>query len=335
MRSIVALAGGVGGAKLAHGLAQILPPEDLTIVVNTGDDFEHLGLHISPDLDTVMYTLARIANPETGWGLAGETWNFLAALGRLGGETWFRLGDRDLATHIERTRRLRAGETLTQATAALCTALNVQPRLLPMSNDPIRTMVLTDEGELTFQHYFVYRRCEPRVHAVRFAGAEAAQPTPRVLEALEAASLIILCPSNPFLSVDPILSVPGVREKVQAKRAIAVSPIVGGQALKGPAAKMLAELGLEVTAVSVAAHYMQSGLLSSFVLDQVDAPLRPQIERPGVRVLVTDTVMRSTDDRARLAQAVLAFATHSPPHPLAGGRPLAPFRGSAGPQGNP
>ncbi len=303
---VVALAGGVGGAKLAHGLAQILPPEALTVIVNTGDDFEHIGLHVSPDLDTVMYTLAGLANPETGWGQRAETWNFMDALGRLGGPTWFRLGDRDLATHIERTRRLRKGETLTHVTAALCAALGVHPPILPMSDDPVRTWVDTDEGELEFQEYFVRRRCEPRVRAVRFVGVEAARPTAAVLAALEAASVVIFCPSNPFLSLDPILSVAGLRERVARKPVVAVSPIVGGQALKGPAAKLLAELGLQVSAAAVAEHY--DGLLTGFVLDSVDAALRPALEARGLHVRVTDTVMGADADRARLARETLEFA---------------------------
>ncbi len=303
---VVALAGGVGGAKLAHGLAQILPPEDLTVVVNTGDDFEHLGLHISPDLDTVLYTLAGLANPETGWGLRDESWNFLDALGRLGGETWFRLGDRDLATHVERSHRLWAGESLTEVTAALCAALGVRVRVLPMTDDIFRTMVQTEEGELEFQEYFVHRRCEPRVTGFHFDGLGSAFPTEQVLTALDAADVIIFCPSNPFVSLDPILSLPGVRERVGRKRAVAVSPIVGGQAIKGPAAKMFAELGMEVTAASVAAHY--AGLLRGFVLDEVDAELKPSIESDTLQVLVTNTVMRSDADRARLAREVLDFA---------------------------
>jgi len=304
--SVVALAGGVGGAKLAHGLAQILPPEDLTVVVNTGDDFEHLGLHVSPDLDTVLYTLAGLANPETGWGLRDESWNFLDALGRLGGETWFRLGDRDLATHVERSHRLWAGESLTEVTAALCAALGVRMRVLPMTDDIFRTMVQTEEGELEFQEYFVQRRCEPRVTGFRFDGLGSAFPTEQVLTALDAADVIIFCPSNPFVSLDPILSLPGVRERVGRKGAVAVSPIVGGQAIKGPAAKMFAELGMEVTAASVAAHY--AGLLRGFVLDEVDAELKPSIESDTLQVLVTNTVMRSDADRARLAREVLDFA---------------------------
>jgi LPPG:FO 2-phospho-L-lactate transferase len=303
---IVALAGGVGGAKLAHGLAQILPPEELAIVVNTGDDFEHLGLHISPDLDTVMYTLSGIANPETGWGLRDETWNFLDALDRLGGETWFRLGDRDLAVHVERSHRLWRGETLTQVTAALCAALGVGPRVLPMTDDLLRTMVQTDEGELEFQEYFVHRRCAPRVSGFRFDGLAGAFPTDAVLAALHSADVIVFCPSNPFVSLDPILSLPGVRERAAQKGAVAVSPIVGGQALKGPAAKMFAELGLEVTAASVAAHYGE--LLRGFVLDTVDAELESAVQTETLKVLVTDTVMKTDADRARLAREVLAFA---------------------------
>jgi LPPG:FO 2-phospho-L-lactate transferase len=307
--NVVALAGGVGGAKLAHGLAQVLAPDELTVVVNTGDDFEHLGLHIAPDLDTVMYTLAGLANPETGWGLAGETWNFLDALGRLGGETWFRLGDRDLATHVERSRRLWAGETLTDVTASLCAALGVGPRLLPMTDDVVRTVVETDEGDLAFQEYFVRRQCRPRVSGFRYEGLEAAVPTEQVLTTLELAEVIVFCPSNPFVSLDPILALPGVRERVRSTGAVAVSPLVGGQALKGPAAKMFAELGRPATAVSVAEHY--AGLLRGFVLDEVDAALRADIESDTLKVLVTNTVMQSEADRARLAREVLEWSMNS------------------------
>ncbi len=302
---VVALAGGVGGAKLAHGLAQILPPADLTVVVNTGDDFEHLGLYISPDVDTVMYTLAGIANPITGWGQANETWHGLSMLDKLGGPTWFRIGDRDLATHLERTRRLNAGRTLTEVTAGLCAALGVRVKVLPMSNDVVRTVVETDEGDLEFQQYFVVHRCEPRVRGFRFAGLERALPTPEVNAALDAADVCLFCPSNPFVSLDPILNLAGVRERVRRKLAVAVSPIVGGQALKGPAAKMLAELGRTVTPISIAEHYV--GLLWGFVLDSVDADARPAVEAYVPRVLVTDTVMRADDDRSRLARATLDF----------------------------
>ncbi len=304
--NVVALAGGVGGAKLAHGLAMTLPPEALTVVVNTGDDFEHLGFHISPDVDTVMYTLAGLANPETGWGLAGETWNFLEALQRLGGDTWFRLGDRDLATHVERRRRMASGESLTEVTKALCAALGVRPAVRPMSDDPLRTMVQTDEGELGFQEYFVHRQCRPKVQGFKFAGEEQARPTPAVVQALRAADLIVLCPSNPFVSLEPILRLPGVRDLVRARPAVAVSPIVGGQALKGPAGKMLGELGLEVSAVAVARYY--TGLLQGFVLDEVDAARAEEVRGLGLQVLVADTVMRREADRGRLAAQVIDFA---------------------------
>ncbi len=304
--NVVALAGGVGGAKLAHGLAMTLPPEALTVVVNTGDDFEHLGFHISPDVDTVMYTLAGLANPETGWGLAGETWSFLEALQRLGGDTWFRLGDHDLATHVERRRRMASGESLTEVTQALCAALGVRPAVRPMSDDPLRTMVQTDEGELGFQEYFVHRQCRPKVQGFKFAGEERARPTPAVVQALRAADVIVLCPSNPFVSLEPILRLPGVRSLVRARPAVAVSPIVGGQALKGPAGKMLGELGLEVSAVAVARYY--TGLLQGFVLDEVDAARAEEVRGLGLQVLVADTVMRREADRGRLAAQVIDFA---------------------------
>ena len=305
---VVALAGGVGGAKLAHGLARALPAGALTVIVNTGDDFEHLGLPISPDLDTVMYTLAGLANPATGWGQVGETWNFLGALERLGGPAWFRLGDRDLATHFERRRRLAAGETLTQVTAALGRALGIGPTVLPMTDDRLRTLVQTDAGELVFQEYFVHRQCAPRVSGFRFAGAETAQPTPAVLAALDAADLVVMCPSNPFVSIGPILLLPGVAERLAARPTLAVSPIVGGKALKGPAAKMLDELGLDVSALAVARRYAAAGVISGFVLDRVDAALEAEVRALGLATLVADTVMSSEADRARLAREVLAFA---------------------------
>ncbi len=300
----VALAGGVGGAKLAHGLALVLPPETLTVIVNTGDDFEHLGLTICPDLDTVTYTLAGLANPETGWGRSAETWTVLDELRRLGGPDWFRLGDRDLALHLERTRRLRAGQSLTAVTEAVTRGLGVAVRVLPMSDDPVRTMVFTDEGELAFQDYFVRRRCEPVVRALRFEGAERAAPSAAVRAALAAADRVILCPSNPFLSIDPILALPGMRSALQDKPVIAVTPIVGGQAIKGPAAKLLRELGRDVSAEAVADYY--ASLADVFVLDQIDAALAPAIERLGLHVLVTDTLMPTREARARLARELLA-----------------------------
>jgi LPPG:FO 2-phospho-L-lactate transferase len=299
---IVALAGGVGGAKLADGLAQCLAPEDLTVVVNTGDDFEHLGLAICPDLDTVCYTLAGLANAETGWGRAGETFQALEAVGVLGGETWFGLGDRDLATHIERTRRLRMGQSLSWITADFCRAWGVKQAIVPMSDEPVHTMVDTVEaGELPFQEYFVHRRCEPKVRGFRFSGVEAARPAPGIREAIESAHAIVICPSNPWVSIDPILAVLGLRSTVHRPRSIvAVSPIIAGQTVKGPAAKMFAELGIEPSALAVARHY--GSLLSGFVLDRVDSALASET---GLPTAVTDTLMKTRDDRRRLAQDVL------------------------------
>jgi len=304
--SVVALAGGVGGAKLAHGLAQVLRPEQLTIVVNTGDDFEHLGLSISPDLDTVLYALAGIANPDTGWGRADEGWRFMDSVRAFGGPDWFNLGDRDLATHVLRTQRLRAGETLTEVTRGLATALGIKPALLPMSDDPVRTRVDTEVGELAFQDYFVAQRCAPRARAIRFAGAEAARPSAAVRGALERADLIVICPSNPFLSIDPILAVRGIRDAVQARPTIAVSPIVGGRALKGPAAKLLGELGHDVSALGIARAYV--GLADTLLIDTLDAALAPEIEALGLRAIVAESVMRTDADRAALARSVLASA---------------------------
>ncbi len=307
---ILGLAGGVGGAKLANGLAQALAPRDLALVVNTGDDFTHLGLHISPDLDTVMYTLAGLANPDTGWGVAGESWNFMAALERIGGETWFKLGDRDLATHVERTRRMAAGESLSDVTADLCHRLGIQCRVAPMSDSPLRTVVDTADGTLSFQDYFVRQQARPRAVAVRFEGAAQAPPSPALDAALADPDLaaIVICPSNPILSVRPILEVAGLRARLEARRAplVAVSPLIGGKALKGPAAKLMAELGFEATAAGVAAYY--GGLLDGLVIDTIDAALAPAIEDAGPRVLVTQTIMRSPADQTALAKEVLAFA---------------------------
>lgn len=304
--NVLALAGGVGGARLADGLTRTLPPDRLTVVVNTGDDFELYGLHISPDVDTVIYTLAGLANPETGWGRADETWTAFQTLEELGARPWFRLGDRDLATHLWRTQMLHEGLSLTEATHRLCQALGVRVAVLPMSNDPVRTMVQTDEGELEFQDYFVRRGWQPVLRGVRFAGVEAARPTPQVLAALDAADLAVICPSNPYVSIDPILAVPGVRQALKGRPLVAVSPIVGGQALKGPAAKMMRELGIEPSPVAVARHYRD--LLAGFVLDVQDADLEHQVAGLGLQTLVTDTVMRTLDDRVRLARQVLDFA---------------------------
>ena len=304
--NIVALAGGVGGARLVDGLARLVPPEYLTVIVNTGDDFEHLGLKICPDLDTVCYTLAGLANPTTGWGRLDETWNALESLESLGGPAWFRLGDRDLGLHLERTRRLRAGESLSQVTRHFCRLWGLSLTVLPMSDDSLPTWVYTEEGELPFQEYFVHRQCQPRVKGFRFDGADRAVPAPGVLQALDAANVVVICPSNPWVSIDPILAVPGICEAVAEKFTLAVSPIIGGAAVKGPAAKMYAEMGIEPSAASVAHHYRP--LLSAFVLDQVDANLVEPLGAQGLSVLATNTWMKTPDDRQRLAKEVLEFA---------------------------
>jgi LPPG:FO 2-phospho-L-lactate transferase len=296
---LVVLAGGVGGARLASGFYLTQPRPDLSIVVNTGDDFEHLGLHISPDLDTVMYTLAGLANRETGWGVAGDTFEALTAMARLGEPAWFRLGDRDLATHLRRTELLSQGLSLTEATARLCHALGVTSRVLPMTDDPVATKVDTVDGELDFQDYFVRRRCEPVVRGIRFDGIETARPSADAAAALQAADAVVIAPSNPFVSVEPILALPGMRELVATKPTIAVSPIIGGQAIKGPAAKMFAELGLDVSAMGVAQRY--EGLIKGFVMDQQDESLANGVRALGLEMAVTQTIMRSDEDRASLA----------------------------------
>lgn len=308
---VVALAGGVGGAKLVDGLAGVLPPEDLSVIVNTGDDFEHLGLTICPDLDTVTYTLAGLANPDTGWGRRDESWSFLDALRTLGGPTWFKIGDRDLALHIERTRRLRAGEPLSAVTRTLCEHLGVSIQVLPMSDQPVRTRVLTDGGELGFQQYFVERACEPAVRGFRFEGADRAAPAPGVLEVLRAADLVVFCPSNPWVSLDPILSISGIRTAIEAKPSIGVSPIVGGKAIRGPAAKIFGELGIEPTALAVAEHFR--ALLGALVIDLSDAQLAEPIARLGVEPFVAQTVMLDRLARIALARKVLEFAAELEP----------------------
>ena len=301
----VALAGGVGGAKLADGLARVITPEDLTVIVNIGDDFEHLGLYICPDLDTVCYTLAGIANPATGWGRANETWGAFEALGALDGPTWFRLGDRDLGLHLMRSDRLRKGQALSQVTAHICRALGVDPTILPVSDDRVPTWVYTNEGELPFQEYFVHRQCRPKVTGFRFQDVTLARPAPGVLEAIEDADRIVICPSNPWVSIAPILAVPGIREALKGRPVIAVSPIIGGQAVKGPAAKMYTELGVQPSALAVARHY--GDLLSGFVMDDRDAEQTDEIRDLGFQVCVTDTLMKTTQDRERLAKEVIAF----------------------------
>ena len=305
---IVALAGGVGGAKLAEGLYRALPPDTLAVIGNTGDDFEFWGLHVSPDLDTLMYTLAGRANPATGWGLADETWNALAMMAAYGQETWFRIGDADLATHVVRTRLLANGQTLTGVSAYLMAGLEVHAQLLPMTNDRVRTLVDTDAGRLPFQIYFVQRHQEDTVRGGVFEGADLANVTPEVTRAIDHADAIILCPSNPIVSIGPILAVPLMRDLLDEPPTpkLAVSPIVGGKALKGPADRMMTSLGHEASALGVARLYQ--GLVQGFVVDTVDADLAPAIEALGMRVLVVPAVMYTAADRRALAGAVLAFA---------------------------
>lgn len=304
---IIALSGGVGGAKLALGLARVMPPEELVVVVNTGDDFEHLGLSISPDIDTVAYTLAGLANRELGWGRHDETWSFMETMEALGGETWFRLGDRDVALHVERTRRLGRGETLSAVTADLCRRLGIRSRVVPMSDDPVRTRLRTPDGWLDFQEYFVHRRCEPVVHELLFQGAGAARAHPDFLAALTDPSLqaIVICPSNPFISVEPILAIPGVRQAMIDSHApiIAVSPIIAGQAVKGPTAKMMKELGLDPSAGTVAHRYHD--LLDGYVIDHADMS---EVVSIDARVTLAQTLMRTMEDREALARTVLDAA---------------------------
>jgi LPPG:FO 2-phospho-L-lactate transferase len=304
---VVALCGGVGGAKLAQGLAMALQPSELTIIVNTGDDFQHLGLSIAPDLDSVIYALAGLSDPVRGWGRRDETWTFMEALNSLGGESWFQLGDADLAMHVERSWRLARGATLSEITVHMCHALGIAARVLPMSDQPVRTRVLTAEGWLDFQEYFVRRRCEPAVRAFMFAGAETARAQPDALAALAREDLraIIICPSNPFVSVEPILAVPGMRAAIEQSEAsvVAVTPIIGGHAIKGPAAKMMAELGLEVSGAAVARRYAE--FIDGFVIDQTD-PMPPALE--GVKFFRAATLMNTVDDRLHLARAALHAA---------------------------
>lgn len=305
----LALAGGVGGAKLAFGLTQVLAPEDLTIVVNTGDDFDHLGLRICPDIDTVLYTLGGVANPETGWGQANETWNFMKALERLGGETWFQLGDRDLATHVERTRRLQNGDSLSAITADFAARLEIRHPVIPATDAPLPTVVHTTEGDLPFQEYFVRRQCAPVVTGFDFVGAAQALPSAALSKAFESGRIdaVIICPSNPYVSIAPILAVPGISDFLSnaGVPVIVVSPIVGGQAIKGPAAKMMKELGAMPSALTIANHYQ--GLATAIVIDNSDTGLTAPIEKLGMGVLVTNTVMQTTADKARLANDILAF----------------------------
>lgn len=305
MRRIVAISGGVGGAKLVLGLAAVLEPEQLLVVANTGDDFEHLGLTVCPDIDTIVYTLSGFADPDRGWGVAGESWHCLEALERLGGPGWFRIGDRDLAMHLRRSLMLREGLRLSEVTARLAGRLGARHGVVPMSDDPLRTIVETEAGELGFQEYFVRERCAPSVRQIRFEGAGSARPSPGIGRFFEAAppAAVVICPSNPYLSVDPVLAVSGMRELIRSVPTVAVSPIVGGKAIKGPAAKLMRELGFEASVEQVARHYQ--GLIDALVIDQADADSAQAIRAMGMEVLVTRTVMTDLEDKRRLAVDVL------------------------------
>jgi len=304
---VLAISGGIGGAKLALGLQRVLEPGDLAVLINTGDDFQHLGLAICPDLDTVTYTLAGVANTETGWGRRGETWNFLEELARLGGDTWFKLGDRDLVVHVERTRRLASGESLTTLTDDLRRRFRVPSTLLPMSDDPVTTWLDTEAGPLEFQEYFVRRRCEPLVRGVDYRGAAQASANPAALGLLASATLecVVLCPSNPYLSIGPILAIPALRRALEQCHApiVVISPVIGGRAVKGPTVKLMQELGVEASPRTIARHY--DGIIDGLVLDTEDAALATTV---GLPTLVVPTLMQTLEDREKLARAALAFA---------------------------
>ncbi|MEX3957418.1 2-phospho-L-lactate transferase [Trinickia sp. EG282A] len=308
--STIAFSGGVGGAKLALGLARALPPDELLIVANTADDFDHLGLHICPDLDTITYTLCGRANRSQGWGVEGETWSCLEALSELGGPDWFRLGDRDIATHLYRTQRLREGARLSEVTAEMCAAFGIAQRLLPMSDDPVSTIVHTAEGELPFQDYFVRRRCEPRVTGFHFAGADSAAMHPELRAGLDSPHLraVIFCPSNPFVSIAPMLAIPGIEEALRSIHTpiVAVSPIIGGKAVKGPAAKMMSELGLPISSLAVAKHYRD--LVTAFIVDETDSDEVARIRELGLACEAMPTLMNNDDDKLRLARSVIAYS---------------------------
>lgn len=302
---VIALCGGVGGAKLALGLQHVLG-DRLTVIVNVGDDFDHLGLRICPDLDTVLYTLSGLSDQSRGWGRAGETWHFMQALAELGGETWFGLGDRDLAVHLERTRRLRAGEALTGIMSDLARRLGVRAKVLPATDDVLQTKVLTSEGALDFQRYFVKERCEPRISGVAFEGADGARISRAVSDAMRSDRLtgIVICPSNPYLSIDPILSIPQIQEWLKKRRvpSVAVSSIIGGKAIKGPTEKIMNELGVEPTSIAIAQHY--AGLIDAIVIDHKDAASVNEMEVPAI---VTNTFMTDLDSRIELAAVVFNF----------------------------
>ena len=306
---IIALSGGVGGAKLVLGLSHVVPGHDLIVVTNTGDDFDHLGLRICPDTDTVLYTLGGLADPDKGWGRIDETWTFMASLGALGGPDWFNLGDGDLALHVFRTDRLRAGDTLGKVTADVARNMGIGAAILPMCDQPVATMVDTPQGRLAFQEYFVRDRCAPAVTGFEFSGVAEARPNPAIVDALaDQPTAIIIAPSNPYVSVDPILAVPGMRDLLRGCGApiIAVSPIVGGAAIKGPAAKMMAELGKTASALEIARHYL--GFADGFIIDEQDAELASEIEEVGMQVRVLPTIMTNLATRIELAENAVEYA---------------------------
>lgn len=311
---VLAITGGVGGAKLALGFANELADSQLHVMVNTGDDFRHLGLHISPDVDTLLYTLSGRSNQSLGWGLESESWDTMAALEQLGGETWFRLGDKDLATHLWRTQALAHGMDFLELVDSLAKRMGIACKIHPMSADPVRTTVCTDEGDLAFQHYFVRRQCQPAVTGFRLEGIESARPNPTIMQMLteNAFTAIVICPSNPFVSVDPVLQIPGMWQALRAASApiIAVSPIVAGMAIKGPAAKMMAELEMPVSALALARYYSERypDLISGFLIDDSDAAQASDIRNTGMEVAITDTVMHSIEDKQRLARYILSMA---------------------------
>jgi LPPG:FO 2-phospho-L-lactate transferase len=314
MSRVVALCGGVGGAKLASGLAELLPGQDLLIAVNTGDDFQHLGLSICPDIDSTLYAISGLNDVERGWGRRDETWHFMAALAQLGGPGWFNLGDRDLATHVWRTTRRAAGASLSQVTGEMALALGISCRIVPMSDDPVSTVVETDAGRLAFQDYFVRHRCLPVIRAIDYEGAGAATIQPELKQALESAELqcVIICPSNPWLSIAPLLAIPSLRRALGACRApvLAVSPIVGGRALKGPTDKIMRELGWPVSAAGLARFYVE--IVDGFVIDEQDRSQTGSISALGCEAIVASTVMTDATSRRNLAQAVIEAATRCP-----------------------
>jgi LPPG:FO 2-phospho-L-lactate transferase len=305
---IVALAGGVGGAKLVCGFAQILDPGDLSVIVNTGDDFEHFGLYICPDLDTVCYSLANLSDPLTGWGRKGDSYQSFDEAIKLGGPDWFRIGNKDFGTHLERTRRLKAGQKLSEITNDFCKAWGINSHVYPMTNDKVSTILITaDMGELSFQEYFVHQKTQPIIKSIKYSGVETAKPIVAISDALNDADLVVFCPSNPWVSIDPILNLIGIKEMILKKKVIAVSPIIQGNALKGPASKMFVELGINPSAESVFDHYR--GLLDGFVFDQLDTQLKCRIDKKGINSFVTDTIMNDISDKIRLANEILNYSS--------------------------